>query len=61
MEEDNPYKVTPYQRIQPLLLSVQGKLKNAWPTINRWINDCMYFLVRLVRGIIKIAREQMRV
>lgn len=35
-------------------------LKKIWPTVNRLINDFFYFLITLIKGIVKYAIRQVQ-
>jgi len=35
-------------------------LKLIWPTIYRIINDSLYFLMSVVKSIVRIAKDQIR-
>lgn len=47
-------------KFAPLWSRFQYYLREAWPWIYRAINHSIYFLISLIKGIVKIAIDQIK-
>lgn len=57
---EDEYQESFFQRIKPLVISIQGKLKDIWPFVNRGISNFLFFIFTVIKEAIKIAKSQIK-
>ena len=59
-EEDELKNIERKRKINTILQSIRYYAIKVWPFVNRVVQTVVYFMVNLIRGIVKIAIDQIK-